>query len=110
VKINIKPLSINTAFQGKRFKTHAYKAYEKEVMLKLKPMEIPDGDLEIAMQLGFSNKLSDIDNPVKPFIDILQKYYGFNDSRVYALVLMKRIVPKGQEYISFSIHKCFKGE
>ena len=40
MRINIKPLSINCAFQGRRFKTPKYKAYEAEVLLKLKPMQI----------------------------------------------------------------------
>jgi len=108
MRVDIKPLSVNEAWKGRRFKTDAYKKYEKDVLKQLKPMNIPDGELEIVIQVGFSNKGSDIDNIAKPFIDILQKKYGFNDSRAYALVLLKRIVPKGQEYISFSIFECLK--
>ena len=35
MKINIKPLSVNKAWQGKRFKTKKYKAFETELLLKL---------------------------------------------------------------------------
>ena len=35
MKIEIKPLSINKCFQGRRFKTNDYKNYEKELLLKL---------------------------------------------------------------------------
>jgi hypothetical protein len=34
-KINEKPLSVNLAWQGKRFKTPAYKKYEKEMLLRM---------------------------------------------------------------------------
>jgi len=102
-KIQIKPLSINVAWQGKRFKTPAYKTYEGYVLLLLPKTKIPSGKLSVFFEFGFSNKLSDIDNPVKPFMDILQKKYGFNDSRVYELKLKKTIVKKGNEFIKFSI-------
>ena len=110
MRIDLKPLSVNQCWQGRRFKTPRYKQYETAVMIMLPPMIIPDGDLELHIQAGFSNKASDLDNVAKPFIDILQKKYGFNDSRVYILNMYKKIVPKGQEYISFSIFECLKSE
>lgn len=110
MKINIKPLSVNQCWQGKRFKTKKYKQYENAIMIMLPPTVIPEGDLELHIQVGFSNKQADIDNIAKPFIDILQKKYGFNDSRIYQLSLYKRIVPKGEEYISFDLFECLKEE
>ena len=110
MKINVKALSVNQCWQGRRFKTNLYKAYELALIVKLPKLEIPDGDLELHIQVGFSNKSSDLDNICKPFLDILQKKYGFNDSRVYSLHMYKRIVPKGDEYISFDIFECLKGE
>ena len=103
MKIDIKPMTVNQAFTGRRFKTDKYKQYIKDVSRQLRPMEIPAGNLELYMQVGMSNRNFDVDNTAKPFIDILQKHYGFNDNRIYHLVLMKRIVPKGQEFISFEI-------
>ena len=47
--------------------------------------------------------MSDVDNGAKPFIDILQKKYGFNDNQIYELHLYKEIVDKGNEFIDFSI-------
>lgn len=52
---------------------------------------------------GFSNTASDIDNPVKPITDILQHTYNFNDKSIYQMLLTKKIVPKGQEFIQFTI-------
>ena len=105
MKINIKPLSVNQAWRGRRFKTQKYKDYEKELMYKLPSnfYQIESGKkLTLTMEVGFSSKLSDLDNVAKQFIDGLQKKYDFNDRYIYRLVLEKRIVTKGQEYIDFT--------
>lgn len=103
MRIDIKPMSVNRVWQGKRFKTPAYKQYERAVMMLLKPMDIPDGPLEIRLEWGFSSSASDWDNPIKPFQDILQKHYGFNDNRVKRAVVEVVKVSKGDEYIEFHI-------
>ena len=46
-KIDIKPLSVNDAWQGKRFKTREYTGYEKEMLLKLKPGHLPNPPFEV---------------------------------------------------------------
>lgn len=106
VKKNIKPLSVNDSWQGKRFKTPKYKSYERELLLILpnypKGKKMPDM-IRIEFVFGFSSKGSDIDNPVKPLLDILQKKYRFNDSNVWELEVFKKIVPKGEEYFQFQI-------
>lgn len=105
MKINIAPLSINKAFKGRRFKTDDYKQYEKELLLLLKPKRIPKGKLTLIITVGYSSKLADIDNFLKPFIDILQLKYQFNDRDIYKLVVEKVIVDKGNEFIMFDIKK-----
>lgn len=102
VYINVKPLSVNAAWQGRRFKTSLYKAFETEVLLKLRPITIPVYDkLRVDVTFYFKNKNSDIDNGIKPFLDILQKKYKFNDSRIYELNV-KKVISK-QEGIGFYI-------
>lgn len=101
--IKTRPLSVNDCWQGRRFKTDAYKSYEWELFSKLKPMEIPKGKLSVFLTFYLTNKLSDIDNPVKPFLDVLQKKYQFNDRDIYELRIVKKIVKKGEEGIYFSI-------
>ena len=66
---------------------------------------IPEGLLELNIVFGVSNRASDIDNPLKPFLDILQKKYDFNDSRIYKLIVEKKHVSKNSEYVEFSINK-----
>ena len=103
MRINIKPLSVNQVWQGRRFKTPIYKKYENELLFMLPKMKIPEGKLELTIVFGFSSSASDWDNPIKPFQDILQKRYSFNDSRVYKATIIKEIVKKGQEFIEFNI-------
>ena len=103
-KLNEKPLSVNEAWQGKRFKTEAYKDYERTISFMLPKAEIdPKERLRIEFFFGFSNKASDLDNPVKLLIDIAQKKYGFNDKNVFELNVRKCIVKKGDEFIQMGI-------
>ena len=110
MKIDIKPLSVNKCYRGRRFKAPEYKRYEKDVLAQLPTLIMPSGNLELHIQAGFSNKGADLDNIAKVFIDILQKAYCFNDNRIYQLHLYKRIVPKGEEFISFDIFECLKND
>lgn len=103
IAIKTKPLSVNVAYRGRRFESSAYKDYKKIVFSLLPRIQIPDGHLTIIFRVGFSNNGSDIDNVIKPFTDILQKAYEFNDNRVFRIEAQKEIVKKGEEYISFDI-------
>ena len=104
-KLNEKPLSINEAFQGRRFKTPAYKAYEETILLSMPKGKIDaEQMLRVEFFFGFSNKASDLDNPVKLLLDIVQKKYGFNDKNVYELNVRKCIVKKGEEFIQMGIY------
>ncbi len=105
MRIDIKPLSVNQAWKGRRFKTPIYNRYQADVLMLLRPMEIPEGDLEIYLKFGFSSKGSDFDNPVKLFVDCLQKKYGFNDNRIKRAIIDVDYVKKGSEFIEFELIK-----
>jgi len=104
-KVLVKPLSVNQCWQGKRFKTKKYQWYEKVVFYSLPKIIIPDGKLKIDIEFGFSSPLADIDNPIKPFLDILQKKYSFNDKNIIEMSVKKLVTKKGDEYIKFVISK-----
>lgn len=108
--IKIKPMSVNLVWQGQRYKTQAYKNYEQELFYILPKIKIPKGKLQIKLIFGFTRKVSDIDNPVKPFIDVLQKRYTFNDRNIYRLEVEKKEVKKGEEFISFELKKFSEKE
>jgi Holliday junction resolvase RusA-like endonuclease len=103
MRVDIKPLSNNESWTGRRFKSQKYKVYEKQLLLILPKIIIPDGKLQINYIVGYSNKMSDVDNFVKNFQDILSKKYGFNDNMVYRLEVDKVITKKGEEFIDFEI-------
>lgn len=104
IKINIKPLSVNECWQGRRFKTPAYKKYERDLLLMLPNFDVPkSGPIEIRLEFGFSSAASDWDNPIKPFQDILQKRYQFDDKRIKRAIVNVEQVGKGCEYINFEI-------
>lgn len=102
-KINIKPLSVNECWQGRRFKTKEYKQYEKDLLLMLPNVKLKIQRVSIDIVFGFSNSLCDIDNPLKPFLDILQKKYNINDRDIYKLIVSKEVIKKGNEFIKYQI-------
>ena len=102
-KLHIKPLPISKAFQGRWFKTKLCKDYEEDVGYLLPKLKAPKGKLFLRLEFGFSSKNSDLDNPVKIFVDILQKKYEFNDKQIYLMEVAKEDVKKGEEYIAFDI-------
>jgi hypothetical protein len=98
IEKKIKLLSVNEAWQGRRFKTKNYDAYQKTLLYTLPNEEINIiKSYYIIFIFNFSNKLSDWDNPIKPLQDILQKKYGFNDRDVHIALVFKNIVPKKDE-------------
>lgn len=99
----MKPLSVNQVWQGKRFKTPAYKKYERDLLLMLPKIQLPKPPYFVFYEFGMSSTLSDWDNPIKPFQDILQKKYGFDDRDIMKAEVVKTIVPKGKEYLTFNI-------
>jgi|AntRauTorckE6833_2_1112554.scaffolds.fasta_scaffold52342_2 Holliday junction resolvase RusA-like endonuclease len=104
LNLDVKPLSVNQCWQGRRFKTKAYKQYEKALLQLLPNLQFNfKGDISVEIIFGFSNTTSDIDNPLKPILDILQKKYKFNDRCIYNLTVKKEITNKKEEFIKIKI-------
>jgi len=105
IKLEIKPLSINDAYRGRRFRTPQYDTYIRQMMFALPDrLTIPESDIKLNIEFGFSHAGSDIDNGLKPFIDCLQKKYEFNDKNIIELFVRKNKVNKGYEYILFNFY------
>lgn len=103
-RIDIKPLSVNEAWQGKRYKTNKYRAYENSLLWLLpNNLNISPPPYKIQFRFGFSCSLSDWDNPVKPTQDILAKKYNFNDKLIRKAVVEVEIVERGKEFVEFEI-------
>lgn len=105
IKIKIKPLSVNCAFKGRRFKTKEYDVFIKD-MLYLLPNNVKidsKAQLKLEIVFGYSSRGSDIDNALKTFIDCLVKKYKFDDRNIYELYVKKEIVKKGEEFIDWDV-------
>lgn len=102
-RIHIKPLSVNAAYRGRRFKTPEYKAYEKSLMFILPKIILPNPPFSIYFKFGFSSSLSDFDNPVKVTIDAISKKYRFNDKLIRRGVIETEMVQPGKEFFDFEI-------
>ena len=107
-RIKIKPISVNEAYRGRRFKTKDYKSYERDLSLLLPHIDVPEGKLQVHYIFGLSSKGSDYDNQIKAFQDIMSSNYGFNDNRIYKAVIEKVDVKKGEEYIDFELKELQK--
>jgi len=54
MQIKINPLSVNSAWKGRRFKTDEYKKYESDVLFLLPKMEIAkDCKIHLHLYVGF---------------------------------------------------------
>jgi Holliday junction resolvase RusA-like endonuclease len=104
VKIKIKPLSVNDCWRGRRMKTEKYLIYESKLKRLLPPLELPPPPFSVYYEFGFSSLASDLDNPIKPLQDILQKKYKFDDKLIFEFTARKKKVKKGDEYIILKIN------
>jgi Holliday junction resolvase RusA-like endonuclease len=103
ITLPIKALSVNSGFQGRRFKTVEYKKYERNVLLLLPQMQVGKAPYKLFIEFGLSSKLQDLDNCIKFLQDCLVKKYGFDDRDIYELHAKKIITKKGEEFIKFRI-------
>lgn len=104
IKVDIKPATINQCWRGRRFKTKLYEEYEND-LLNILPdnITVEDGrPLRLNIEFGIS-AVQDIDNGLKPLIDILQKKYKFNDRYIMELNVKKTIVKKTDHFIKVNI-------
>jgi hypothetical protein len=105
IKIQIAPLSVNDAWQGRRFKTPKYTQYEKDLGWLL-PKNITVGlpPYEVYYEFGITDS-ADGDNCIKQLQDLLSKTYKFNDNNIHEWHVKKVVVKTAKEkYIIFSIN------
>lgn len=104
ITINIKPLSINKAYKGKKYRTKDYDLYEYQVKQMLPKVDkIPLPPYEIKLVFGHSSLSSDWDNCIKTTQDIIAKHYGFNDKLIKKGTVIVKKVAKGKEYFAFAL-------
>lgn len=81
MEIPLKALSVNCAFQGRRFKTKEYKDYEKDLSWFLKGKKI-EGEVEIHYKFFLKNYArTDVSNLIKLLEDCIVKNGLITDDR-----------------------------
>lgn len=102
IKLPVKPLSVNKAWQGRRYKTPEYHAYEREVSLLLPRVHV-GGIVEIFYTFHLiHHKTTDTSNLIKLLEDVMVKKGIIDDDRfVYSFHAKK--VPAEVESIEIDI-------
>jgi hypothetical protein len=94
--LHLKPLSVNTAWQGKRFKTKAYKRYETDCTLLLpRVCGVKDTDncfyeVDYKFYLKIFG-LTYVDNLIKPLQDILVKNGFISDDHKILKIIAEKV-------------------
>lgn len=105
ITLKTKPLSLNSAYRGRRFTTPSLQSYKNELWYLL-PKSI-DVDVTLPMHIflefGLSSVNSDGDNYVKCFQDVVSDKYDFNDKMIFKWSIEKKKVNKGEEYVKFDL-------
>lgn len=95
IKVDIKPISINAAFQGKRFKTKQCKDYEKDLWVLLPKKPMVKGEVEVWFDFFLINfSKTDLSNLVKVTEDILVKKGYIEDDRKIVRMHLSKVKSK----------------
>ncbi len=103
LELKAKPLSINAAWKGRRFKTENYLTYEEEVGYLL--LKYPKNKFKLEHKLSVSVKFYlcghglrfDVDNLIKPLLDILTKNEIIPDDRIIYKLKAEKIGVENKE-------------
>jgi len=103
INLEVKPLSVNKCWQGRRFKSQDYKRYETELKYLLPRKKILGKEYEIHYTFYLKNfGLTDIDNLIKPLQDVLVSNGIISDDRKIVYLSAKKVRAK-KDKISIQI-------
>ena len=106
-RFDSKPLSANKMFYRAKQMTREYREYREFIYedidnRKKWPFK-PEDHLDFDVKVGFSSKLADVDNCIKPLLDTFQYMFDFNDRYVFKVTIEKEYVKKGEEYFDVTV-------
>lgn len=103
VTMPIKPFSANKMhYANAKRDTVEYKRYKLAIFNALKKYRFtvdPKDKYKFSLVVGYSSKLSDLDNAFKPLLDAMQKVLSFDDRQVFEIEALKEHTAKGDEFI-----------
>jgi Holliday junction resolvase RusA-like endonuclease len=109
IRMPIKPFSTNKMhYANKKVDTVEYKRYKLAIFNALKKHRFTvdkEDKYKFSLVVGYSSKLSDLDNAFKPLLDSMQRVLEFDDRQVFEIEAMKDHVKKGEEFIMVRMEK-----
>ena len=104
-EVKIKPLTVNQAWQGRRFSTPAKKQYEKKMELLLPRCSMAEGYYEIHYDFYIKNyALTDLDNMVKVSQDCLVKKKIISDDRKIIKMVVRKFKDANERIVFRILH------
>jgi len=103
IEVNIKPMTVNKAWQGRRFKTPEYNGYTSHILWALKKHKFRfKGEIEVEYRFYLKHyKTTDVGNLEKPLSDIIVKSGIIEDDRFIKKITLEKF--KGSDYIEIII-------
>ena len=99
IRYDISPLSINSAWRGRRWKTPEYEAYETELLYKLPKKKMITGPVKVHYKFFVKNYGGrDTSNMIKLLEDILVKQGYIEDDRKVIRVSAEKIRSKEESF------------
>ena len=109
VRLSQKPFSANKMHYAKFKKdTKEYCEFKSDIhhLLAERTYDFDSEDkFKLSLVVGYSSKLSDLDNAFKPLLDSMQLAMGFDDRQVFEIEALKDHTKKGDEYIMVRLEK-----
>jgi Holliday junction resolvase RusA-like endonuclease len=111
MNIQIKPLSTNKAWMGRKFKSDDYIDFELELSVKLKKfkdykMDLDKTELEVSYTFYLKNyALTDVGNLEKQLTDVLVANQFIKDDRYIKRLILQKERSEGDDFIEIQIKK-----
>lgn len=104
-ELQIRPLSVNSIWQGRRYRTSEFKAWQDLVLYNLEKQDELRGELAVKLDFYLPNAgRIDLDNLLKGIIDCFQKRgYFKNDNKITYLEARKW--KSKEDNIKYKIYK-----
>lgn len=91
ISIPLRPMSVNYAWRGRKFKTPKYAEFEQDCFRFIKGVKT-NGEVEVHFKFYLKKyKINDLDNFLKPLLDILVKCEMIDDDRFVMRIVAEKI-------------------
>ena len=95
IKLSVKPLTINLAYRGRRFKSKALVQFQKDVAWLLRGAKTIDGEVELRYKFYLQHyAITDVGNCEKTITDCLVEYGIISDDRFVKKITMEKFKAK----------------